>query len=235
MSQHAGDWLFALPITSCGLRLEDEAIRVAVGLRLGAPLCEPHRCVCGQQVTALGHHGLSCGRGYGRMARHGVLNDLVCRALTKAGYPAIKEPPGLIRTDGKKPDGLTLIPWRAGRCLVWDATVVDTVAPSYLHATALESGAAAEIAASRKQTKYEVLNNSYEFVPLAIETMGPINSTGLDFISLLGRSLTLISGDPREASFLFQRLSINIQRFNAVAVKGTLINFVSDLEALPEY
>ena len=32
-SPHSGDWLFASPIASCGLRL-DEAVRVAVGLRL---------------------------------------------------------------------------------------------------------------------------------------------------------------------------------------------------------
>ena len=36
---HSGDWLNALPITSCGLRMEDDAIRVAVGLHLGARLC----------------------------------------------------------------------------------------------------------------------------------------------------------------------------------------------------
>ena len=29
------DWLYALPITACGLRLSDEAIRVDIGLRLG--------------------------------------------------------------------------------------------------------------------------------------------------------------------------------------------------------
>jgi len=34
-SQHSGDWLFAVPIASCGLKLDDEAVRVAVGLRLG--------------------------------------------------------------------------------------------------------------------------------------------------------------------------------------------------------
>ena len=33
--QHSGDWLFAQPIASCGLKLDDEAVRVAVGLRLG--------------------------------------------------------------------------------------------------------------------------------------------------------------------------------------------------------
>ena len=32
-SEHSGDWLHALPISSCGLRLDDEAVRVAVGLR----------------------------------------------------------------------------------------------------------------------------------------------------------------------------------------------------------
>ena len=37
-SSHSGDWLQALPIASCGLRLENEEIRFAVGLRLGAAL-----------------------------------------------------------------------------------------------------------------------------------------------------------------------------------------------------
>ena len=39
---HSGDWLHALPISSCGLRLVDKSILVAVGLRLGVNLCEPH-------------------------------------------------------------------------------------------------------------------------------------------------------------------------------------------------
>jgi len=41
-----------------------------------------------------------------------------------AGIPAIKEPSGLDRQDGKRPDGLTLIPWRGGHPLIWDVTLL---------------------------------------------------------------------------------------------------------------
>ena len=87
---HSGDWLNALPITSCGLRLEDDAIRVAVGLRLGASLCEPHQCTCGNMVNTRGNHGLSCKRSAGRTLRHNYINDLVYHALLQAGLPSTK-------------------------------------------------------------------------------------------------------------------------------------------------
>ena len=57
---HAGDWLKAIPSSSLGLRLEDEAMRVSVGLRIGTNLCTLHTCVCGNPVDARGAHGLSC-------------------------------------------------------------------------------------------------------------------------------------------------------------------------------
>ena len=106
---HSGAWLHALPITSCGLRLDNESIRIAVGLRLGVNLCEPHTCPCGAQVNASGTHGLSCKRSKGKMPRHQQINDLIWRALLRANIPAIKEPAGLLRSDGKRPDGLTQI------------------------------------------------------------------------------------------------------------------------------
>ena len=57
---HAGDWLNAPPITAIGLRLSDEAIRVAVGFRMGCITCQRHMCICGTMVDARGLHGLSC-------------------------------------------------------------------------------------------------------------------------------------------------------------------------------
>ena len=72
------------PISSVDLRMDDDVIRVAVGLRLGANLCEPHTCTCGVPVDARGMHGLACKRSTGRHPRHGLLNDVVWRAMLRA-------------------------------------------------------------------------------------------------------------------------------------------------------
>ena len=100
-------------------------------------ICEPHDCPCGARVDSRGTHGLACRRSSGRMARHHNINDIIWRGLTRAGIPSSKEPQGLSRSDGKRPDGLTLIPWQSGRSLIWDVTVADTQAPSHLPFTAL--------------------------------------------------------------------------------------------------
>jgi len=133
---HSGDWLYALPISSCGLRMDDESVRVAVGLRLGCNVCVPHACVCGTQVDACGTHAFVCKRAPGRIARHMALNDVVARTFVSAGVPVTKEPIGLARQDGKRPDGLTLIPWQRGKPLTWDVTVAHTLADSYVSTAA---------------------------------------------------------------------------------------------------
>jgi hypothetical protein len=225
---HSGDWIYALPIAACGLKLDNEAIRVAVGLRLGINLCEPHVCPCGTQVDARGIHGLACKHSAGRIMRHQQLNDLVWRALGKADIPSQKEPSGLSRTDGKRPDGITLIPWSSGKCLTWDVTVIDTLAASYLPVTSTTQAGASEIAATRKMDKYTHLSQAYIFCPLAFETLGPINETGLSFLADLGSRISKITGDKRESAFLFQRLSMIIQRCNAVSIRGSFPQIPDD-------
>ena len=77
---HSGDWLNAIPITSVGLRLSDETIRVAVRYRFGSPTCDPHTCVCGGQVDARDLHGLACKKSTPRHIRHSIWNDILWRA-----------------------------------------------------------------------------------------------------------------------------------------------------------
>ena len=50
-AKESGAWLNALPISSLGLWMDNNTVRVAVGLRLGSTLCQPHTCHhCGVQV-----------------------------------------------------------------------------------------------------------------------------------------------------------------------------------------
>ncbi|CAG9135278.1 unnamed protein product [Plutella xylostella] len=217
----SGLWLHALPSPQLGTLLDNDSLRVAVALRLGCNICEPHRCVCGAWVDAQGHHGLYCVRSAGRFSRHHSINDIIRRALASANIPSVLEPPGLSRTDGKRPDGLTLVPWERGRCLLWDATCVCTFAQSHVAFTAATAGAAAEAAARQKCAKYRALMTSYIFVPLALETTGVWGTQGRAFIKELGRRLRDRGHDKRSGAYLMQRISLAVQRGNAASVMGT--------------
>ena len=95
-SDHGSEWIFALPISACGLRISNEAVRIAIGLRLGLNICEPHSCPCDLVADSKGINGLSCKRSAGRSIRHQKINDLFWRALRRADTPSIKEPSGLL-------------------------------------------------------------------------------------------------------------------------------------------
>ena len=220
--QHSADWLFAMPIASCGLKLDDEAVRVAVGLRLGLDLCVPHHCHCGSLVDARGLHSFVCKRAPGRSARHHALNDLIARSFAAAGIPVTKEPTGLFRSDGKRPDGLTLVPWQSGKSLCWDVTVICPLADSYVSGAANEAGATAEVAATRKEAKYAGITGRYLFEPIAVETLGPLNSSARLLMNDLGKKISCMSGEARATGFLFQRISVLVQRFNAVLLRDSL-------------
>ena len=64
-SKLSTDWLHAIPITLYGLGLDDDAVRIAVGLRLGADICHPHMCCWEVQVDVRESHALSCKRSSG--------------------------------------------------------------------------------------------------------------------------------------------------------------------------
>ena len=181
-------------------------------------------CSCGQLVDPWGRLGLSCKQAKGTHPRHSHVNDLIKRALASGGVPAILEPTGLSRRDGKRPDGMTLFPWSNGRCVVWDFTCRDTLARSHTTATSKEAGKAAEQAESTKTTTYSDLIGSYDFIPVAMETLGSWGPQGKKFVEAIGDRIALATGEKRAKYFLFQAISMATQRGNVISVMGTVPN-----------
>jgi len=92
---------------------------------------------------------------------------------------------------------------------------VSTLADSYVANAARGREEVAELAAARKCQKYASIPSSYIFLPNAMETLGSMKDSAYHFFEELGRKISEVSGDSREGSFIFQRLSVTIQRSNA--------------------
>ena len=101
-------------------------------------------------------------------------------------------------------------------------TVTCPLAESYVTGSARKAGAAAELAASRKEEKYTIIGSQYLFAPIAVETLGPLNTSACQLFGNLGMKISSFSGDDREGAFLFQRVSVLVQRFNAVLLHDSL-------------
>src|SRR5437870_3949990 len=122
-----------------------------------------------------------------------------------------------------------------GKCASWDVTVTNTLAASNVSSSSSAAGSAAEVAACRKMHKYVDIMNRYTFVLIAFETLGPINTVGTDFIDDIGRRSQAITGDQREKTFLWQRLSMALQRYNAVCFRGTFADLAFHRSAIQTY
>ena len=201
--------------------MDNTTARIATGLRLGAPLVRPHVCVCGKTVAVDGHHGLSCRFGSGRHSRHNQINDVLRRAFIKSASLATREPHSLCTGSGKRPDGVTQVPWSRGRCLAWDATCPDTFAVSHVQASSTRAGSAAAAAEVQKCQKYADITTGVDFVPVAIVTSGTWGEQAIDLVKEIGRRIAEATHEPRSTAFLRQRLSIAVQRGNAFCILGT--------------
>ncbi|ESO04394.1 hypothetical protein HELRODRAFT_172776 [Helobdella robusta] len=136
----------------------------------------------------------------------------------RASIPVLKKPSGIAAHDGKRPDGCTLIPWRAGRCLAWDVTVPGTFAERYVQLTSKESGLAATRASDEKIKKYDEALPSMEFLPICIEVLGPMDRNTSKFFNHIWKHISIRSGDSREYFFVMNNISCILQRFLRVCV-----------------
>ena len=164
--QLGSQWLNVVPCKNLGLKIDDQQLRISIGLRLGANICVAHTCHCGERNEQDGLLGLSCTKSAGRFSRHATLNSLIKQTLGSLDLPVMLELMlGLYRTDGKRSASVTMIPWEMGRQLVWDVTVVDALAPSRLNRGSLCSPETpATETEARKIEKYrELIDNDTFF------------------------------------------------------------------------
>ena len=158
----------------------------------------------------------------GRHSRHNEINNLIQRALVQAKIAAVTEPPGLFRTDGKRPDGMTQFPWREGKNLVWDVTVADSLCATYVKKCSKSPSAAANTRENEKISKYRNLARDYLFIPIGIETYGAWGTLGHKLIKDIGKKLKEATGESRSTFFLTQRISMAVQRGNSSCILNTV-------------
>ena len=219
-------WLNVIPCQNLRLKLSNQQPRIAIGLRLGSKIYEKPRCVCGTDLTEDGWHGLSCVKSAGRSSRLSNLKDLVKQSLVSTHIQSVLEPRYLHRTDQKRPDGLTLVPWACGRQILWDVRVVLSLASSSISAGSFcRPGMAAAQVEDRKSDKYRDLNNNWStFQTIAFEVQGAAGTSTETFRNKICKNLCTCTEEPTAGNFLEQRISLAKPVANAACVLGPINN-----------
>ena len=75
-----------------------------------------------------------------------------------------------------------MIPWKDGYCMIWDFTCPDTLAKRHFDLALSGAGFVATNAECHKTKKYQSLEASYIFVPIAVETFGALGESATAFL-----------------------------------------------------
>ena len=119
---------------------------------------------------------------------------------------------------------MTLFRWAVGKQLLWDVTVVDSLAPCRINAGSVcNPGLAAAEVEEQKTDKYkDLVDDGYLFQPLVLKIQGAAGPSTEFFLSKLCKNLSICTEEPRAGSFLKQRISLAKQIANADCVLGTI-------------
>ena len=125
--------------------------------------------------------------------------------------------------DGRRPDGHMIFLWERGCCLVWDATVMDTYAPSHYKDSVVLPSYAAEIA---RIYNYQELTINYILQPVAIKTPGVYSVKTAPSLAPLPRNFDH-TGDPQEHYWLHQCLLLAVVRGNMTSILNCVVSSTS--------
>jgi hypothetical protein len=73
----------------------------------------------------------------------------------------------------------------------------------------------------KKVEKYSNLSDHYHFVPVGIETYGAYRPQGIKLVKQISKKIHDATGEKLSTFYLFQSISMAIQKGNAACVLGT--------------
>ena len=188
-------------------------------MRLGLPLCAAHYCKCGELIETNGAHAFKCRQNNSRIVRHTGANDVVQRALNMIRLPSRLEPNHLEGSNGKRPDGITLLPYNRGKYLAWDFTCPHSLGISYIN-NRVNALAKAE---ETKRKKYSFLDDDYYiFEPIAIDTLCAPGKSTSKFLSAICKRIRTTKNMNEEGQYFIQRLCVAIIKGNTNVLNFSL-------------
>jgi hypothetical protein len=236
---HAGAFLTAVPVP--WLKLASREFSTALRLRLGMQvylqqsqlrLCPECKAV---PSDACGYHSLSCSSNSDRAARHNSLRDELAATCRKATLGVVVEHRHMLADSNARPGDVTVSNWREGRTAAFDVTVASTFTAAVVEQAALRRGYAAAQAEQHKDAKaFDACSRQgFDFVPLAVEVLGGWGTIALRVFRKLAGMLSERSGRSKsvESRYIYERLSICLQRGNARMIQQRALAVVTEYDA----
>ena len=224
----AGAWLNCPPLPALGLHLRGPEFVVAAKFRLGMPIYDfAGRCpACGRHSDTKGDHGMVCGTGGERIARHNALRDALHDTAAAAGLGPQKEGRALLPGNDRRPADILLPVWAGGRDAALDVTVVHPLQDATRARAAAEPGHALSYAYKNKMRVTAELcdQQGIAFIPVVAESMGGWHKVAVEQLRKLGSALARHSGqeEGETINHLFTRASVLLQK--GLSLSALLLN-----------
>ena len=214
----AGAWLNCPPLPALGLHLRGSEFVVAVKFRLGMQVYDSAgQCpACGRHSDAMGDHGMVCGTGGERIARHNALRDALHATAAAAGLAPQKEGRALLPGNDRRPADILLPGWAGGRDAALDVMVVHPLQDATRARAAAEPGYALSYAYNNKMRVTAELcdQQGIAFIPVVAESMGGWHKVALEQLRKLGSALARHTGQEEGETIghLLTRASVLLQK-----------------------
>ena len=218
---HATDYLFAKPSINLGLTFTNSEFRITPCRQLRVQIFHETRACIACNISLMdtfGDHALSCSSSSDRISRHNDTRDFVFHACRSASLSPVLEAT-LSESSRRRPGDIFIPNWAHGSPAAVDVTLTCPLHSTLINRAAEEVGYACKLAEERKLAASAELcqQSGFEFLPLALETIGGFGTSATSFLTLLSERCAdnNLRDRAAEKRQLFQRINVAVHRSNA--------------------